>query len=480
MTVTIRPLCEGDAFKSFLWRNDKEVFALTTKNYDSEITLKDELLWIKRVLLNSDEYRCAIEADGKYVGNIYLTNITSEEAYYHIFIGDKSYWGKGIAYDASQQLLEYAFNCLHLNRVLLEVRPDNYKAIHLYRGIGFEFVQSDDSVLMTMELKKGSFQLGKKRPLVSVICLTYNQELFVRDCFEGFVMQQTSFPYEVLVYDDASTDSTPIIIKEYTDKYPEIFKPTLYEKNNFSQGLGYVGFYTGIREAKGKYVAYCEGDDYWTDPLKLQKQVVFLESHPGYEVCAHDVRVRSANDKDADGRLLSQTERNLFIPISRQHYSFDDMLTGNIYHVSSMVYRNNVINLPSWIHRVSAGDMVLYRLLGEKGDLWVMPDVMSVYRDHSDSLTNSRKEYLSSVSYYLQLSIPVLRLLNRYWGRKYQAKIYPIISCYYAECAILYTRKSIRNFEQSKKMARMAICYSKKAAVPYICKGLAKRILRVK
>lgn len=295
----------------------------------------------------------------------------------------------------------------------------------------------------------------------------------MRDCLDGFVMQQTSFPYEVLVYDDASTDGTPVIIQEYAEKYPDIFKPTLYKKNNYSQGLGYVGFYTGIKEAKGKYVAYCEGDDYWTDPHKLQKQVDFLEAHPDYEICAHEVMVKYADGKQI---AFSDFEKNLFLSVKNNDYTFDDMLTGNIIHISSMMYRNFDIKLPDWLPQISACDMVLFRLLGEKGKLHILPNTMSVYRDHYDSLTNTQTEYYSAIKYYTILSIPVLEKLNIYWRREYQNKIYSIIAQYYAECAWLYTRKSMRSIRLCKQMMHTAKRYDKKAARKYFLKKIINRI----
>lgn len=138
MEVAIRLLQTRDAYKSYIWRNDKEVFAHTTVTYQHEITLEMELEWINRVIGNEDEYRCAIEVDGLYVGNIYLTGITSTQAEYHIFIGEKAFWGKGVAYKASRQILNYAFNQLHLEMVFLEVSPQNERAISLYQKLGFE------------------------------------------------------------------------------------------------------------------------------------------------------------------------------------------------------------------------------------------------------------------------------------------------------------------------------------------------------
>lgn len=286
-------------------------------------------------------------------------------------------------------------------------------------------------------------------------------------------MQQTDFPYEVLVYDDASTDGTPAIIREYVAKYPHIFKPTLYEENNYSQGLGYVGLYTGIKEATGKYVAYCEGDDYWTDPKKLQKQVDFLEAHPDYEICAHEVIV-----KYADGReiLYSDFEHNIIVSVKQSNYDFSDILTGNIIHISSMMYRNFDIKMPWWLYKISACDMVWFRLLGEKGKLHLLSDTMSVYRNHMDSLTNSNTEYNSLTNYYCMVSIPVLRLLNRFWNRKYQEKVYSVIAKYYAESAWTYLRKSYRDIVQLKKMLRMAMLYDSCSACWHLTKRVINRI----
>ena len=137
MQVTIRPLQEQDAYTSVRWRNDPDVFKYTGNTYDHEITIESELGWIRRVIANPNDYRCAILVDGIYVGNIYLTDIEGEAAEYHIFIGNKDYWGKGVAKHASCLLLDYAFNVLSLKRVHLRVRQENISAIKLYKKLGF-------------------------------------------------------------------------------------------------------------------------------------------------------------------------------------------------------------------------------------------------------------------------------------------------------------------------------------------------------
>lgn len=128
-------------------------------------------------------------------------------------------------------------------------------------------------------------------PLVSICCVTYNHAQFIRKCLDGFLMQQTDFPVEILIHDDCSTDGTTEIIREYEAKYPELISPLYEEENQYQHGkAAEIDFYN-YRRARGKYIAYCEGDDYWTDPLKLQKQVDFMEANPEYSVCFHDCTV---------------------------------------------------------------------------------------------------------------------------------------------------------------------------------------------
>ncbi len=121
---------------------------------------------------------------------------------------------------------------------------------------------------------------------VSILCLCYNHENYIRKCLDGFVMQECDFEYEVLIHDDASTDNSASIIREYEQKYPNIIKPIYQTKNQLSQGIAV--FYKHMYPvAKGEYIAYCEGDDFWTSKDKLQKQVDFLETHPDFSACVH-------------------------------------------------------------------------------------------------------------------------------------------------------------------------------------------------
>lgn len=143
MEIKIRPLVEEDAYTSVKWRNDPEVFKYTGNTYDHIITTESELNWIRKVMSNPKEHRCAIIADGKYVGNIYLTDIYNGCANYHIFIGDKNSWGKGIAKEASKQIIRYGFENLELNEIRLRVKIQNTRAVQLYNSLGFSLSASD-------------------------------------------------------------------------------------------------------------------------------------------------------------------------------------------------------------------------------------------------------------------------------------------------------------------------------------------------
>lgn len=150
MKVEIRPLKIEDAYTSYHWRNDKEVFKLTGTIYSNEITLDMELAWIKKVIRNKDEYRCAIIADNNYVGNIYLTDITKETANIHIFIGDRNLYGKGVGRKASELILDYAKSTLRLKAINMDVREENIASITLYTKLGFKMTDNTGNGFLKM------------------------------------------------------------------------------------------------------------------------------------------------------------------------------------------------------------------------------------------------------------------------------------------------------------------------------------------
>ena len=140
--------------------------------------------------------------------------------------------------------------------------------------------------------------------IVSIFCDTYNHVDYIQEALDGFAMQETNFAFEVLVHDDASTDGTAKIVEEYARKYPDLIKPILQKENQYSKGVRITHEYV-LPKAKGKYVAVCEGDDYWTDKHKLQKQFEIMEMHPEIDMCTHKTLCIAA-----DGKNVFQQYRN--------------------------------------------------------------------------------------------------------------------------------------------------------------------------
>lgn len=310
--------------------------------------------------------------------------------------------------------------------------------------------------------------MNTSTPLVSIICLTYNEQEFVRDTFDSFLSQRTNFSFEILVFDDASTDNTPKIIQEYFNKYPDIFKITLYEENNFKKGLGFYGLRVGFSEARGKYIAYCEGDDYWCDEYKLQKQVDFLESNKQYEVCAHETIIRNDLDNREDGTLFTHTNVNIFIDRSKKDiYKFKDTLTGNIFHISSMVFRNIPIRWPEWINTVTALDMILFMILAEKGDIYLMRDVMSVYRHNKFSITSTQNQFKNQIEFN-NVSMELLDKMNDYWQGKYNKYISKIKARYLISNMFCYLSKSFRDYKKAFHTMNKAVVTNFFIALKYI------------
>ena len=218
--------------------------------------------------------------------------------------------------------------------------------------------------------------------LVTVLCTAYNHEAYLRTCLEGLVHQETDFGYEILISDDASTDGTAAIIREYEARYPERIRPFYFEENIFSRGINVYDAYF-FPAARGKYTAICEGDDYWTDPTKLQRQVDFLEAHPKYTACVHDTLVHSCDGGKPDYRLLRHG--------ADCDVQFEDVLFGmsHAFHTSSILARKEIIAHPADFFYVGLahgfGDQPDGLWLITNGRVRYLDRCMSVYRIHSNN-----------------------------------------------------------------------------------------------
>ena len=212
--------------------------------------------------------------------------------------------------------------------------------------------------------------------LVAIKCLVYNHEPYLRDCFEGFVMQKTNFRFVAVVHDDCSTDNSAAIIREYEAKYPEIFRPIYETENQWSKHDGSLDMVVdeALKTTSAKYIALCEGDDYWTDPYKLQKQVDFLESHPECAVCFHPVMVHDQRTGDEYPDTLTK------VP---QITTINDLAgIGNYIHTPSVMYRYNpkVSETMSQLGKLGVGDYLSHMLYAQYGNICKLPDYMAVYR----------------------------------------------------------------------------------------------------
>lgn len=235
--------------------------------------------------------------------------------------------------------------------------------------------------------------MDDNKPLVAIHCLVYNHEPYLRDCFEGFVMQQTNFPFVAIVHDDASTDNSASIIREYEVKYPHIFKP-IYQRENLYKKAGFGAIneviFSVIDGIGAKYVAMCEGDDYWIDPLKLQKQVDILENHSNYTMCY--TNYATVNHYNIS---INWINKDTNIARSKTGDIFAELLKGNFVQTCTMLYRYDVCEDSEFLASLDY-EYALQNAIS--GDCVFLVDITACYRLQPNSAIHTINERLRCIT----------------------------------------------------------------------------------
>jgi glycosyltransferase involved in cell wall biosynthesis len=246
---------------------------------------------------------------------------------------------------------------------------------------------------------------------LSVMLKAYNHELFIAQAIESAIAQQTSFPFEIVVGDDCSTDRTLEIVREYQTKYPSRIRVLAHERN-LGMTRNTMALYA---ECRGEYVAWLDGDDYWTSPDKLQRQVDFLDANTDYALCFHDTWMVKP-----DGSATRH--------VCDWHWSggIEDMLFRGRGTSSSCVYRKVLNGFPAWFGTLSYSDWALQVLHAERGAAAWLPEIYGVYRDADASLktvSSGAGCRLSHAEIWAQRQVEVLEALNRHFNFRYAAQI---------------------------------------------------------
>ena len=278
--------------------------------------------------------------------------------------------------------------------------------------------------------------------MVSISCLTFNHEKYVRKTLDGFLMQKTNFKFEVLVHDDASTDNTAAIIKEYEEKYPDIIKPIYQSENQYSKRVKISWTYQYPR-VKGKYIAYCEGDDYWTDEYKLQKQFDIMEKNEDCSICCH--KVECINEKE---EITKEHYPNIPIEKFLDRRKFIEVILSSYqFQTSSYFVRANVLKqyngvMPEFLKKLKVGDVGLLLLCSLSGSLCYIDEKMSVYRRNVPGSWSNRQTSENRAIENADSYIDAIEEFNKYTDGVYNDIIkFVIDKCRFS---LLYKQKKYR------------------------------------
>lgn len=292
-----------------------------------------------------------------------------------------------------------------------------------------------------------------ENPMVSICTLTYNQAPYIRQCLEGLLMQKTDFLFEILIHDDASTDGTVAIIQEYEKKYPLIIKPIYQKENQYSKRVNISCTFQYLR-AKGKYIALCEGDDYWTDPLKLQKQVDLLEQTPEIGVVY------------SRAQCFYQKSKKIKETIGKDYISFENLLYVNVIPTLTVMFRKELqrryeYEINPHEKQWKMGDYPMWLWMSKNSKLYFMNEITGVYRildesaSHSKSIDKYMEFYKSckEIQYFFMDDSHQPELLNRI-DEYYNSRMY-LLCLEHGYAEIRTYRNYLQNLEPLSLKSRL-------------------------
>jgi glycosyltransferase involved in cell wall biosynthesis len=266
---------------------------------------------------------------------------------------------------------------------------------------------------------------GRDRPTVSVHLITYNQETYIGQALDSALMQRTTFDWDLVVGEDCSTDRTRDIVVEYARRHPERIRTLLHPTRLGPHAFGMHGknnFVATYRACRGRYVALLEGDDYWTDDRKLQKQVDFLERHPECTLCCHPVAVEYSGGR-------AQHWPSVIGSAGQDMCTLEDILRleskPELPTLSMMFRRDSLPDFPAWFHDVFNGDYAIQVLLAERGCIGFLTDCMAVHRKHAEGAT---RLYETNPDFCNDRLLTLHRAVDRHFDYRYHAILRPYIA----------------------------------------------------
>lgn len=298
--------------------------------------------------------------------------------------------------------------------------------------------------------------MSNQKPLVTIMCAAFNQKDYIAKCIEGFVSQKTNFPVEIIIHDDASTDGTQDVIKQYAKQYPNLIRPIFQEKNQYSQGISIWNKFI-YPMATGKYYAECEGDDYWIDPNKLQRQVDFLESHPDYIL-------------STENAYIYYTKTGVVTDFSEEEehdVSLEDLLIRRRFPTASVVYRCDAIhdflktNLPTF-------DTCVWAYFATKGKIHFNPVKSSIYNRGCGVTENNKirwaytsERFNKGINKFFKPSKKVRDARNRILFTDFRNAF--------------RTAKKTHNKKEALHFLRKMVCLSPGTAIKAVAKKIVKK-----